>query len=229
MKHFPKYFAVFLGLLTGCGPEEPARVDIGLEYFPLKGGIFHVYDVEETTYSGAVEPETTVYQVRVEVTDSFPNADNTFTYVLFRSKRLSPADAWEAIDTWSARIENDQVVVSEGNISYVRLAFPLRKGSSWDGNMFNDLGEDEYHVTAFDEPVTAGGTTFERTLIVNQEMNDDLIVFLDERQEVYARNVGLVAREFRQLHFCTDDHCRGQQQIESGKVFKQELIEYGNW
>ena len=228
MKQFSTYLLVFCILVLGCSPEEPVPVDLGLGYFPLRIGVFQVYQVEEKRYSGSGEPVIETYQIKVEVNDSFPNCDETFTYVLARLRRATAADSWENFETWSARINHQELVVNEGNSSFVKLAFPLKNGLTWDGNKFNSFGQDEYEITQFGAPATVGGTTFEETLTVTQEMNEDVIVFLDERREVYARNVGLIMREFRQLNYCTEDHCRGQQQIESGTEFKYELVEYGN-
>jgi hypothetical protein len=74
---------------------------------------------------------------------------------------------------------------------------------------------------------TTTGTTFDKTLTVQQENNDDIIVFEDRREEVYARGAGLIQKTITQLHYCTADDCRGQMIIESGTVYKQEIIEYG--
>ena len=214
-------------LVLGCDREESVPLELGLDYFPLNGGAYQVFQVEETRYSGMGDPATEIYQIKVQVKDSFPNSDGTFTYVLARYKRAASPDTWVNFETWSARINEHEVVVNEGNTSFVKLAFPLRNGLTWDGNKFNGFGEDEYMITSFGIPATVNGTTFEETLTVSQEANDDVIVFLDERREVYAKNVGLIMRESRQLSYCTEDHCRGQQQIESGAEFKYELIEYG--
>lgn len=214
--------------MPGCDGDASQPLELGLDYFPLDAGTYQVFQVEETRYQGIGDPVTEVYQIKVQVKDSFPNADGTFTYVLARSKRAAPTDTWENFETWSARISNQELVVNEGNTSFVKLVFPLRNGLTWDGNKFNGRGEDEYIITSFGVPATVNGTTFEETLTVSQEMNGDVIVFLDERREVYAKNVGLIKRESRQLSYCTEDHCRGQQQIESGSEFSYELIEYGS-
>ena len=52
-------------------------------------------------------------------------------------------------------------------------------------------------------------------------------MFLDQRKEVYARGVGLIYHEIKQLHYCTADNCRGQEKVENGLDYKQEIIEYG--
>lgn len=227
MKHFYKYLAFAL-LAVSCSKDEFRTPDIGLNYFPLRTGYYQTYNVNETVYSEVTAPEKRVYQLKVEVADSFPNTGEAgYTYVLRRSKRANENVAWQDLDTWSVRENDRELVVTEGNRPFLKLAFPVRKGNAWNGNKFNNLDADEYEIQALDEPFTAGGTTFEQALVVNQENNEDLIVFQDNREEVYARNVGLIYKQTTQLRYCTSDDCLGQQKIKSGIIYKQEIIAYG--
>lgn len=227
MKHFLKYFPFYLILAISCTTDEFTPPDIGLDYFPLQKDFYQVYGVDETTYSEVGGTKNLTYQIMIAVTDSFPNAEGGYTYVLNRRKRASEASPWQELDTWSARNNERELVVTEGNTPLVRLTFPVRKESSWNANKFNDLAADKYEVLGVDQPFTAGGRTFEKTLTVSEENNDDLIVFQDKRQSVYARGAGLVYREIIQLNYCTKDDCRGQQKITNGIIFKQTLIGYG--
>lgn len=210
-----------------CDAEESTPVDIGLDYYPLQTGNYYIYNVEETIYSEVAPVDTLIYELMVEVNDSFPNPEGNYTYVMNRSKRSDENAAWEDLDTWSVRGNDREVVVNEENIPFVKLAFPARKGSRWNGNRFNNLEADEYEVTAFDETFDAGGTTFDKALTVLQENNEDFIVFLDKREEVYARGVGLVYKETTQLSYCTTEDCVGQQKIKSGRIYKQQISDYG--
>lgn len=218
----------FALLAVSCDPDEFQAPDIGLNYFPLRTGHYQIYNVNETVYSEVAAPENRVYQLMVEVTDSFPNSGETgYTYVLRRMKRADQNASWQDLDTWSVRRDDRELVVNEGNRPFVKLTFPLRRGNAWNGNKFNNLDADEYEIEALDESFTAGGTTFEQTVVVNQENNEDLIVFQDRREEVYARDVGLIYKETTQLRYCTSDDCLGQQKIKSGIIYKQEIIAYG--
>jgi hypothetical protein len=159
--------------------------------------------------------------------DSFPSASNQITYVVNRFRRNIGTSDWNVLESWSIRKNDIELVVAEGNKSFVKLTFPPRVGNEWDGNAFNAENEDVYTIAEFDQSKTIGEFTFEKTLTVNQETNDDRIVFYDFRAEQYARGVGLVSRVIHQLDYCTLDHCLGQQIIESGREFRQNIIEYG--
>jgi hypothetical protein len=109
----------------------------------------------------------------------------------------------------------------------VNLEFPLVAGRTWDGNLLNNQEEDEYEVLDYDVPQTIGGMSFGSTVKVEQEFNDDPIVFTDIRSEVYARGAGLISKETTQLRFCQAQTCSGNELIESGVFYKQEIKAYG--
>jgi hypothetical protein len=74
---------------------------------------------------------------------------------------------------------------------------------------------------------TDNGLNFPDVVTVLQEDNQDVIVQMDFRQERYARGIGLVSKEVTLLNYCTQPSCLGQQKIESGRVYKQQIIAYG--
>ncbi|HEX8037884.1 MAG TPA: hypothetical protein VF490_01980 [Chryseosolibacter sp.] len=227
MKHFVNFLAL-LALLWGCEAEKPRPLASGTEYFPLAKGQYQIYSVQEVHYLSGSEPRTLNYELMTVVADSFPSPDGQYIYVIHRSTRENDSMAWQALDTWSVRKEDSRVTVSEGNTPFVKMIFPVREGTRWDGNTFNTLGNDEYVLTSAGRPLEVNGMTFEKTATVEQERNGDLIVFRDERSEVYAFEVGLVKKEIIQFHYCTDDACLGQQVIDEGIEMKMEIKEYGN-
>lgn len=216
-----------LALLAACEADKPQPVDAGSNYFPLKAGVYQIYDVQEVNYAPNVEAQVTTYQLKMQVADSFATASGGITYVIYRSTRDEESGEWHELDTWSARKDDEGVVVMEGNTPFVKLAFPVRAGIRWNGNAMNNLGDDEYELKDVGVPLQVGGTTFEETATVEQERNDDPVVFRDERSEVYASGVGLIMRKVTQLHYCTDDACLGQQVVDYGVELTMQIKEYG--
>jgi len=226
-----KYFlfvlvGAMLLVVNSCSDDSFTSPDTGQDYLPLKKGLFQVYDVEETIYELGV-PETFIYELKSVVIDSFRNAEDGFTYVIHRSKRNAGETSWEYVDTWSARKDDNEAIVNEENIPYVKLDFPVSVGLEWNGNAYNTAGEDDYLLESLKESHTFNDELFTDCITVNQHDNDDYIVFLDQRKEVYARKVGLAYREITQLHYCTTNDCLGQQKIESGLIYKQTIKAYG--
>jgi hypothetical protein len=230
VKHFLRF--LILPLLTGVlvvacdSADNDTSPGTGTEYFPLKTGSYLVYDVSEIIYTLSV-PETLQYQLKVAMVDKFLNSEGDSTFVIHRSRRNIAADNWTYQDTWSVRKNEREVVMSEGNVSYVKLKLPVRQNMEWDGNAYNTLGEDEYTLEELKVSKTYNNQTFEDCITVNQNDNDDFIVFLDQRKEVYAKDIGLVYKETTQLHYCTQDDCLGQQKVESGTIYEQTITTYG--
>jgi hypothetical protein len=230
VKHFLRF--LILPFLTGIliiacdSSDDETSPGTGTAYFPLKKGSYLVYDVSEIIYTLSV-PETLQYQLKVAMVDKFLNTEGDSTFVIHRSKRNTEADAWTYQDTWSARKNTQEVIMNEGNISYVKLKLPVQKDLEWDGNDYNTLGEDEYTLEELNVSKSYNEQTFADCITVNQNDNDDFIVYLDQRKEVYAKDIGLVYRETTQLHYCTQDNCLGQQKVESGTIYQQTIATYG--
>lgn len=229
MKSFYLFFwtiVVFTGF-TSCNSENDVmKSDSGRSYYPVKKGLFQIYDVERTQYSLGI-PTTITYQLKTVVVDSFLNAENTYTYVMYRSIRSTESDEWQDIDTWAIRSGNQETVVQIENLPSVNLKYPVRQGLEWDGNKYNSLGENLYKIESVKTVQTLGANTFDDCLTVEQKNNEDYIVFLDQRKEIYARNIGLIYKDSTALHFCTQNECLGEQQIEQGVIYKQIIRSYG--
>lgn len=218
---------MLLAVLPGCESDDAIPPDAGARYFPIGRGVYQIYTVEEVHYAGAASPLKLTYELLTEVVDSFPSAGGTYTYVIHRSKRVMNSEDWQLLDTWSVRRDGNSIILSEGNTAYVKLRFPLKEGNTWNGNAFNSLGEDQYTLRHVRQPFQANDFSFSSTVTVEQEFNEDRIVFRDERKEVYAEDVGLVYREIVQLDYCTDDACLGQQKVDEGIEMKMTIIGYG--
>ncbi|MBT1703471.1 hypothetical protein [Chryseosolibacter indicus] len=228
LKHFFKYLALIPFFLSACGSDETdSQPEKGFDYYPLTKGFYQIYDVEETKYSEVADPETLLYQLKHEVVDSFANDAAGITYVVYREKREDEGKPWVYVDTWSVRVNGNDIIVSEGNVPFVKLAVPLKKGRKWDGNKYNNLEPDQYEINSIEKTYEVGDEVFQEVAVVEQEFEDDPIVYTDLREEAYAKSVGLVYREITQLHYCTDEFCLNDQIIESGVRLKQTIREYG--
>lgn len=226
-----KYLVLIVCMLVviGCQDDEPAAdpVAVGYSFFPLSVGDFQVYEVEEITHSsqGAVADS---FQLRVEVIDSFQNQAGGITYVLHQSQRASEMEEWVFIKTNSARLTENQGIVNEGNVPFLKLSFPISAGKTWDSNALNALDEDLFEMDSLFIPyTTTRDLLIPQSLTVIQEDNEDFTVNLVRRHEIYGLDIGLVYSETIDLSFCIEESCLGQQIIEEGKEIRQTLIEHG--
>jgi len=228
VKHFLKYliFCTAIAVASCDSSDENPRVESGKDYFPVRLGQFQVYDVLEVVYTLGV-PETLKYELKTVISDSFPSATGGYSYVMQRTRRNESEQNFSPLDTWSVRIGDREVVVQEENISFVKINLPAEKNAEWDGNLYNTLGEDVYLMEEVKAPYALDGISFDDCLVINQNDNEDFVVSLDQRKEVYAKQTGLIYKESTLLNYCTVGGCLGQQQVESGTIFKQTIKSYG--
>ncbi len=214
-------------LLVGCNLNDEARLrDMGQAYFPLRTGNFYVYDVEETRYLLG-EPTDLAYELKLAVVDSFKNELGGYTYILHRSRRNSAANPWTYLNTLSVRVDSRELILSEGSTPFVQLRFPVARGLMWDANRYNTREADEFTITEVGSAYEVNGVTFTDCLVVDQEDNDDVIVFFDSRKEIYAHSLGLIYKDSTSLEYCTTNDCLGQQKVEQGVIYKQRIKQHG--
>jgi len=233
VKHFVKYLTGMVVMaVVSCDSSDEPRI-VTNDFFPLKTGWYQQYHVEETVYELGVA-QTSAYELKTVVVDSFQNEAGRFTYVIHRSTRSEGETGWTYLDTWSASLTGKELVVQEGNIAFVKMKFPPAEGQQWNGNTYNNLvnaatgkPEDLYTVTETGEELVIDDQVLGDYVTIEQEDNQEFIVFFDKRLETYARGIGLVYREITQLHYCTQTGCLGQQIVQDGVIYKQTIMSYG--
>jgi hypothetical protein len=236
MKRGSLLFILLVSLMR-CSDEDPISTDIGLNYYPLHTGDSWIYEVEETIINQTMESKT--YELRVTVIDSVKNLNGGYTYTFHRDKRVLETDPWESLETWTAEVKMNQLIQNEGNELFVKLIFPVSNDLTWDGNQFNNLpnsgnlfngnGSEVYHVTEYDQSKTlTTDLEFDKTITIVQNDFDDPIVGKDIRNEVYARDVGLIYKEVTQLEYCSVGNCLGQQKVDKGVIMIQTLKSYAS-
>lgn len=223
------YYILFIVAIGSCNNEDPVPdlSRVGFQFFPLQVGQVSTYAVEEINYFITGEVEMNSFELKVEVVDSFTNQAGELTYVINRLQRPTERDEFTFQEAWSARITDNNVIESEGATPFVRISFPLEAGKEWDGNAFNALEEDTYEMDSlFSTYITSAQDTIQSTLTVIRGDNEDFVLELDRRFDIYGEDIGLVYQEEVRLAFCTEPECIGQQIIESGREYRQTLISH---
>ncbi len=224
-------------MLLGCHSRDVLPKGTGTDYYPVKGGAFWIYTMVETNITKLGGQINNTYELKVVVADSLVSA-NQKTYVLQRFTRSDPSQPWTVLDTWSTRKDAFQAVLQDGNTPYIKLAFPLSEGKSWNGNALNNLGGndkcadgtvncDNYVVTNLAKPYLGPGLSYENTVTIVENNDMDPIVKQDVRKSVYSISIGLVYYESTILEYCTVGDCIGEQVVEQGTILKQTLKDNG--
>ena len=209
------------------GTLDADEEKLGTAYFPLVEGSFNIYDVEEISYSILGTIDTTKYELKELVTSSFED-NSEKVYILHRFSRESEDDNWTLDSAWTARNSTVQAIVVENNVPFVKLTFPIEEGRIWNGNSLNSLSNEDYVMVNVSRPYEIGESSFDETLKVIQTDNEDSVINLDRRIEVYGAGIGLLYREKSNIQWCSDPDCILQKIISSGTVFRQSYKTSGN-
>lgn len=222
---------------------EPIAPDYPYAYFPLEDGKYVVYQVDSIIYNETFANDTTSWQVKEKITDTFYDLEGRLNYVIERSRRLSDTALWEEVDVWYAAQIDGKIEKVENNLRFIKLSAPLRNDLRWDGNAYlgglDDIPFDyecnrlsyyegwDYTYQSIEQPFVANGINFPNTVTVIQQGDSNLIWF-DYAKEIYAEDVGLIYKEF--YHYYTQDFscptCPWNERVQCGYSVRMELIDY---
>lgn len=211
--------------LLACGETESPRTDFGLDYQPLRVGLFWIYEVSETIVFGEGDEEEEDYFIRDVIEYSYTNAEGEEVFVVKR-ERSDDQDFWLGEGNYSLQIRRNALVRQFENQKTVPLVFPLEVGKSWDAMAYNSSNPDEYQV-AFMGNISVGDQTFQRSARILQEEDDDEITFRDNRYEVYTRGIGMVEQFHEVFTYCSRNDCLGEKILNSGRKTHLKILVYG--
>lgn len=193
------YLVILLGCLgvLGCNKSENVpRPDMALNYFPLEEGRVVIYNVDSTVYNNFNNTITNyLFQLKDTVTNKFTDAQGNETYRLERYKKTATQD-WFFQKVITRKIINNRAEEFIDNKRYVRLVFPPTLQSTWNGNVYNDLGDWRHEVKDLDVPLKIGTHQLDSTISIHQ-YNEVNLIREDIYDETYAKNIGLVVKEVK--------------------------------
>ena len=220
-------FVLLVALATiACNEtKDVGESDLGYDYYPLSIGNYSIYDVEEINYL-ITGFDTLNYQLRETIIDSIPSIDQ-ITYLLRRDIRENASDQWVSDSVWTVARRDNFLAITENNIPFIKLTFPVTLGSEWDGNSLNSRSGVTYFYQSTGRFIDS--LSIEDHVRVIIEDIEENITGVDLRSEVYARGVGLVQKNYLTQTRCTASDCGVDLgEVIAGRSLRQTLIERGN-
>jgi hypothetical protein len=181
--------------------------------------------------------------MRERVDTTFLDQTNTLSYKIIRSVRADENSEWEDDSVMVVSRVQHSLVLTKANTKYVKLVFPVKEGATWIGDAYNNHvinGDEKNHFNSKEsytykdagKPFTIAGTTYDLSVTVVQGEPAKEANRLDDRKEVYVRNIGRVYRLFNRIVYCNDmgnDICPyGVGYKLDGHERQEILIAYGN-
>jgi hypothetical protein len=197
------------------------------DYVPTLTGHWVIYDVDSISHldnDGNTDDSIHYFhfQIKEFISSTFIDGEGRPAQRIERSHRDNDSAAWYITNVWTSTVTSNRVERDEENIRYIILAFPITSDITWNGNAFNQLGEEDYTYEYFNQPFTFDslGLSFDSTLSVLQIDNDNFV----ERiygEEQYAVHVGRISKTYQNL-------LKYGGQVVSGLDYHETVNSYGN-
>jgi hypothetical protein len=210
----------FAALFSGCDTEteEFKAGENGKTYFPLNIGEYRIYNVSFKRWLQNEVTDSSFFQLRERVDTIYKDISGQATYKIIRSKRLTPNDFWADDSVITVSFKNEQLVRTADNLPLVKMVFPVKENKSWSPNVFNNLDFDTLANGSIapkpnrasyknvGQPYTLPKNQFPNTVTVSVN-DEESLINVDKKQEVYADNVGLIYLNYRVIEYCTRAPC----------------------
>jgi hypothetical protein len=206
---FALYFITSCTSTLDCGCVSPPLT--GAEFFYPSVGKSNVYEVTETQYTLTTAPIIKTYQLKEFTASFFKDTDGKETLRIERYRRENDSQNWTIDSVFTAKKDIDKALKTENNVTYVKMVFPVKDGVKWNGNLYNNLGNDTYEMKNVRKPFS----DYPSTMTVVQQ-NDSTLVDLKKRIEVYAEGVGIIYQEKINVSYCNTGDCLGKGKIDFG-------------
>lgn len=222
------YTLLFLMLcLYSCKKDEvnvliPEK-DRFTEYFGLQVGRYIEYDVIEIHHDDAVDIHDTLkYILKVKIEDTLIDNKGDIAYKYERSYWDSYNQIWQMKDVWVAKITDKYAQLVEENIIKSKLYFPVSFDFEWNRNLFNDQEEDIVKYSSVHEAKTLTNILFDSTLTVSKDTYFTLVDFRKD-YEVYAKNIGLISKTYKNLRISNFDTLK----VKTGDELFYTVVKFG--
>lgn len=212
-----------LAFIFSCKKQSPPP-KMHLNYFGLTPGRYVIYDVKEMTHDVALNPQhdTLTYQLKTLIGDEHIDDQGRTAREFKRYKRSTDTDAWVLTDIWTTIIENFKAELIEENQRIIKLVFSPTTDKNWNPNVFNSFDSTNYYYTGIHKPMTINNLSFDSTLTVQQAFFKSLIDYQNQ-YEVYATNIGLVSKSYKNLKIANFDTL----DVKKGNEIHYKCVSFG--
>jgi len=190
-------------------------------WMPLQIGKYVTYRMDSLNfyYYGQLDTITS-YLAKDSVSDTLTDASGNLNYLVVRYLSDTLGDSWTPNETYMVTASTQNIELTEQNLRFIKLAWPIDVGASWGGNDYlpYDPYEDYFaynyqdnidmsgwtfnYASVNQAYTTPAGSSFDSTISV-LDVNDSLNVPLSNPNvpasrtywwETYAKHIGLVYR-----------------------------------
>jgi hypothetical protein len=238
-------FVLIASTIQSCtSTSDDFQLDFGREYYPVRVGSSWEYQIDSIIFTPTSQTKSyhSTTLIKEVIADTFIDNSGFTIFRIERFERTADSLPWTIKRVLSSSISNDRAIRTEDNLRFIKMAFPLRKNSTWNGNahfnsnlIVNVASESLEMFKGWKSKIVAVGVADtidsmkfpEITKIQLAEFEN--LIELRRGVEKYAKNIGLIYKELWVLDTQCIDKCTGQNWLakaEKGFVVKQKIIKW---
>ena len=242
------FLILTLNITISCGEnivEAPDVDNLGFQFYPISVGNEWVYQVDSSRIQGNDVIHSSS-QIKEEIKELISEDNDRKVYSVERSFRKSAQDYWRITDIWTVEFDAGRIIRNEENQKFIKLVFPNKKNTNWDGNVFFDDTQpfssgadviDKFYLD-WNYKVTEADTTLQLVSMIVEDaievthVNENDLAGVNKRLsiEYFAPNVGLVKKDLAAFYSGTGIGLASDSlwlaKGDKGLTFTQELISY---
>jgi hypothetical protein len=211
-------------------PKVSQAVNMGYNYFPTTIGSYIIYQVDSGWRDDKSSIDTVYHYLLKEViADTIMDNSGRIAYKVARYKKYYndtisyDSMNWVGPRMWSCIRTSSTAEKIEENVRYLKLIFPMSKGKTWNGNIFNSQAKKDYEVESLDKAEIVNNIAFDSVVTVKQFEQIDFIEYINQKEK-YARNVGLIYKIRDSLNFGSYTLLHKDT---IGYTYLQKIVSYG--
>lgn len=194
--------SLMLSGLQSCKDNVSEEYDSkGAEYYPYQSLNVREYIYDSVHYNRLLSKVTKYkFFITENVLEKFKDqqGDSVYRIEQYVSKDTGKTYQFLALHVLKADEAGMQRV--EENQRYQKIVRPISDKKRWNGNLFNNLGFEEYQYDGIGKPHSNDWYDFNDCIIVSQQ-NDSTVISSDQKKEIYAKGFGLVYKLKKSIRY----------------------------
>ena len=223
MGRYYVFILLVLTLVVSC-KNKVDPPEFGFEYFGWEEGKYVTYEVMDIFHDENLSPknDTFRYILKTVIGEEIIDNEGRKAKKFFRYSYDIKTEELLDQRVWTSIIANSRGEVVDENQRIIRLVFAITPDKTWDINAFNFKEELIANYGDIHVQKKVSDFSFDSTVVVEY---DDFFSLVDYRikYDVYAKNVGLVKRYYKDLKISNFDTL----DIRRGTEIHYRLIDYG--
>jgi hypothetical protein len=223
---FVKKVLVLLLLITAfvsCKKDnEPVNFHYG--YFPVDQGRYVIYQVHEENIDVNVNKyDISDYYLKAILGDTVIDNQGRIARRYERYISENANGPWVLKDIWTTIIESNRAELVEENNRMIKMVFAPTKFKEWNMNAYNVLDPLDCYYRDIHKSFALNGISFDSTVVVEQEEYTTSKIDYRRKYEVYAKNVGMIQKYFKDQTNVFGDTSN----VIKGKTLIMNAVEFG--